>query len=654
LISKIMKPKFLSLIIIFTLLLSCLFITPVGAAEQYPCDSEAAKALNYLRGQQAADGSISDFLTSAWVVMAIAAAGEDPNSWQVGSNPTIVDYLATNADSASNTNDYSRMILAIAASGGDPADFGGVNFLSLLEAAYDGTQIGDASLLNDDYWGVLALVSAGVDPDSSSAIQDSVSFIISNQNPNGGWSWGVSKESDADDTAAAIMALVATGELPSSAPIANGLAYLKSIQMDNGGFESWGSTNSATDSWSIDGIVAAGQNPIDDAWKSDENKDPVDDLLTFQNQNGSFNWTETTPSNLELMTAYAITALLGVPYPVAVLPPLEGVTVDVRIEGQHSTIWSGTVTVRDSTIVDDQGGQHYLTEPTAIGALDEASEAGDFTYVVKDAGFGLYIYSINDEEPAGLVGWMYRVDYYSPMVGAADFILNETTPPVVPHQEVLFAYSEWGQAPLKVEVDNVNPEVGESFTVTVTEYDDNTETWSPTDNATVHADVSYTTGQDGTVTITINSDLTVDVYAEKSGCIRSNHITVTVGTGSSQPGDSEAVGMTVEIIPAISLSVSPSNIDFGNLGAGETSDPQTIVITNSGAWDLLISTTVTDSAQDLYVSGLKLDNVEWNAFSIPILRGEADQCDATLTVPETYSEIGLQSGTLIFWAQGTP
>jgi len=657
LISSIMKPKFLSLLVIFTLLLSCLLITPVVAADQYPYspdDSEVADALDYLRGQQAADGSIGDFATSAWVVMAIASAGEDPNSWRAGTNPTIVDYLAANAGSASSTNDYSRMILAIAASGEDPADFGGQNFLSLLEAAYDGTQIGDASLLNDDYWGVMALVSAGVDTTSSSAIQDSVSFILSNQNTDGGWSWGAGQDSDADDTAAAIMALIATGQSPSSTPIADALVYLKSIQMPNGGFESWGSTNSATDSWGIDGIAAAGQNPIDTAWRSVDGKDPVDDLLTFQNINGSFNWTETTPSNLELMTSYAIPALLGVPYPVAVLPPLQGVTIDVRIEGQYSTIWSGTVTVRDSTITDDQGGQHYLAVPTVIGALDEASQAGDFPYVVQDTAFGLYIYSINEEEPVNLAGWTYRVDYYSPMAGAADFILNETTPPVTPHQEVMFAYSEWGQAPLKVEVDNVNPEVGESFTVTVTEYDDDTGTWSPTDNATVHADVNYTTGQDGTVTITINSDLTVEVYAEKSGCIRSNRVTVTVGTGSTQPGDSEAVGMTVEIIPAISLSVNPSSVDFGNLGPGDTSDPQTIVITNLGAWDLLISTTVTDSAQDLYVSGLKLDNVKWDAFSIPILRGEADQCAATLTVPETYSEIGLQSGTLIFWAQGTP
>ena len=648
LISKIFKSKFLSVLLILSLLLPCLVTTPVMAAGPYPYSTsspEVADALNYLRGQQGTDGSIGDFATSSWAVMAIAAAGEDPNSWQVGTNPTIVDYLATSAGSASSANDYSRMILAIAAASEDPTNFGGRNFLSLLEATYDGSQIGDSSLLNDDFWGVMALVAAGEDP-ASAIIQDSVSFILTNQNGDGGWSWGVGQASDVDDTAAAIMALIAAGQSVG----ADALAYIKSTQMDNGGFESWGSTNSATDSWGIDSIAAASEDPTSADWQSGLGNDPVDDLLSFQNVDGSFNWTQATPSNIELMTSYAITALLGVPYPVAVLQSQQGVTVDVRIEGQSGAVWSGTVTVNDSTIIDDQGGQHYLAEPMALGALDEASQLGGFPYVVQDTAYGLYIYSINGEEPAGMAGWMYRVDYVSPMVGAGDFILDQTTPPDPPHQEVLFTYSEWGQTPLKVEVDSVNPGVGDTFTVTVTGYDDSTGTWSPTDNATVHADQDYTTGQDGTTAITINSDMTVEVYAEKDGYIRSNRVTVVVGEGSAQPGDDEALGMEVDIIPAISFSISPGSINFGDLGPRDTSDPVTVTLTNDGAWNLLITTTVTDTAQDLYVEGLELDGVKWDVFSTTVLRDGTGDCIATLTVPETYTLTGGQNGTLIFWA----
>ena len=100
------------------------------------------------------------------------------------------------------------------------------------------------------------------------------------------------------------------------------------------------------------------------------------------------------------------------------------VSVAVRIEGQSNTIWSGTVTVSNSTITDSAGTQHILSQPTVLGALDAASKAGGFPYVVENSSNGLYIYSINGENPAGSSGWMYWVDGYSPMVGAADFILD--------------------------------------------------------------------------------------------------------------------------------------------------------------------------------------------------------------------------------------
>ena len=250
-----------------------------------------------------------------------------------------------------------------------------------------------------------------------------------------------------------------------------------------------------------------------------------------------------------------------------------------------------------------------------------------------------------------MAGWTYRVDYSSPMVGAADFILDQTTPPAPPHQGILLAYSQWGEAPLKVEVDNAMPGVGDTFTVAVTEYDDGTGTWSPTANATVYANQSYATGQDGTAAITIHSDLTVEVYSEKDGYVRSNRVTVTVGTGSAQPDARQQASMSAKIIPAISFSISPSRIDFGdNLGPGDSSAQVTITVTNKGAWKLRITTQVTDAAQNLYVDGLKVDGVKWDAFSAIVLREDAAECAAVLSVPETYTLIGRQDGTLVFWA----
>lgn len=655
-----MKLRWISILLTCALILSVSMTPSALAYSSYPlqpADTEVASALDYLRGVQQTDGSISDFATSAWATMAIAAAGEDPGSWKVDSNPSIVDYLASNAGSASSVNDYARTTLAAVAADEDPTNFGGVDLVASLEASYDGTQIGDAGLLNDDFWGVLALISAGKSP-SSDIVANAVAFIKSNQNSDGGWSWGVGADSDVDDAAAAIMALVAAGESASSTAVQDGLAYIKSTQMDNGGFEAWGATNSATDSWAIDAIAAAGQDPTSASWQSGSSNDPVDDLLTFQNQDGSFNWQPATPSNVALMTAYAIPALVGNPYPVKALAPepAAGETVNIRIEGQYSTIWQGDVTVTESTIVDDQGVSHNLPDPTALGAVDEASQAGGFPYVVQDTAYGLYLYSVNGEEPAGTSGWMYRVDYVSPMVGAAAFVLGQTTPPTPPHTELLFFWGAWDALPSRLQVDKTAVAVDEVFTATVTYYDDNTGTWAPLEGATVHADhQDYQTAADGTVAISVDHSATLEVYAEMTGYVRSEKATVTVTGGSGgDPSSQGPVSLSATIIPAISIEVAPSSLNFGLLGPRDISAPQPITITNTGAWTALVTAEVTGSADGLFVEGLNLDGSPWSLFETTVARGDSGTTQATLAVPEDYSGVGDMAGALILWATEAP
>lgn len=309
-----------SLLMVLVLVSTAVLSIPVLAQSDYPLqitDTEVANALDYLRGEQATDGSIGGFSASAWVTMAIAAAGEDPHDWKIGANPSLIDYLAANANNATSTTDYARMILAIEAAQENSTNFGGIDFIAQLKASYDGIQIGDESLVNDDFWGVMALISAGEDS-GSDIIQNSLLFIKDCQQPDGGWgfdaiaSWGT----DVDSTAAAIMALIAAGESPNSTAVINGLAYIRANQSDNGGFLSWGATNADTNAWAISAIVAAGQDPTSADWTNNNNT-PVDDLMGFQQGNGQFHWQDGTPGAWPCQTtAYAIQALLGNPYPV--------------------------------------------------------------------------------------------------------------------------------------------------------------------------------------------------------------------------------------------------------------------------------------------------------------------------------------------------
>jgi hypothetical protein len=459
-------------------------------------------------------------------------------------------------------------------------------------------------------------------------------------------------------TSAVIMALRAAGELANSAPIVSALAYIKSTQQESGGFLSWGSTNAETDSWAINAIVAGGENPNGTAWNSIADNTPVDDLLTYQQPGGEFYFQDGVPGAWPPQTtAKAIVALLGEFYPVVTLPPTgeEGVSVDVRIEGQSATIWSGSVTVTESFITATNSGiTYHLEDPTALGALDEAAEIGGFAYETTDEWGSPFITSVGGEAGTATSAWLYRVDYVSALVGAGDFVLGETTPPAPPHNEILFYYitdNNWGALPLRIEVDNTEPEVGEQFTVTVSEYSDDTGDWSPCEGATVHAGTSYTTGALGTVDVTVDTDTTIEVYAEKDSFIRSNRVTVTVGTGS---GATSEIALSATVIPAIAITVEPGSLDFGELGPRDTSDPQLVTITNVGAWDVEVTCDVAGEAGDLYFEGLAVDGDLWHLFSEIINRGDDAECSATLTVTESYTGVGEQSGTVIFWAAEAP
>ncbi|MEE8174701.1 MAG: DUF4430 domain-containing protein, partial [Dehalococcoidia bacterium] len=203
---------------------------------------------------------------------------------------------------------------------------------------------------------------------------------------------------------------------------------------------------------------------------------------------------------------------------------LAPVTVDVREEGQTSTIWSGQVTFITSTIVDSDGASHDFDRPTALGALDAAASAGGFSYVASPAWGSLYISEVAGEAPAGMDGWMYRVDWISPDVGAGNYVLG-------PSQTVLWYYAAWGAKPMRLMVDSDVLEQGQTLTATVDAYDDMTSTWGPVEGATLYVDsVNYTTDASGQVIISLSAGY-YTLYAGKetyATYTRSNRVNVDV------------------------------------------------------------------------------------------------------------------------------
>ncbi len=202
------------------------------------------------------------------------------------------------------------------------------------------------------------------------------------------------------------------------------------------------------------------------------------------------------------------------------------VTVKVRVEGAAATIWSGSVTFFTSVITDKEGTIHSIDHPTALGALNAAAEAGGFGYVVSSAWGPLtFVEAVAGEANQGMDGWLYRVNWLSPSVGARDYGLADG-------DEVLWYYGAWTAAPLRLTVDQTSVESPGTFTATVMVLDDVTSNWSALEGATLYAGSrSYTTDADGEV-----KDISLDpggysVYATKGDYtqyIRSNEAMVVV------------------------------------------------------------------------------------------------------------------------------
>ncbi|MCK9278048.1 MAG: helical backbone metal receptor [Methanoculleus sp.] len=323
------------------LLILLLCIASCGAYPLNTGDQAIQSSLDYLRSCQKDDGGFGEAGresspgTTSWAIMAAVAAGEDPRTWVKNGNSTI-DYLRSMNDeilAKGGTVDIARTILTLVAVEEDPRTFSGTDYVAELKSRVksDG-QAGDH--VYTTIWTTIALASVSEDAGTSAG------WLISQQNADGGFPWTPGAESDPDDTGAALEALAAAGISHDAATVQNALAYLKKVQQEGGGFHYGGTSasNSASDSWVIQGIVAVGDNPA--GWRMGETS-AVDHLVGLQNPDGSFRYTAYVTDNPCSMTASAIPALLGRPYPIL---PSQTVQLPSAAPTQDATIAVPTAT----------------------------------------------------------------------------------------------------------------------------------------------------------------------------------------------------------------------------------------------------------------------------------------------------------------------
>lgn len=318
-----------------------LFLFPGGAVG---APSSVEKALDYLSAFQKDDGSFASSndqsgTVTTWVVMAIAAAGQNPSSWTSATGKDPVSFLrdmdvvkeAETGEGANNpANFYARLILAFAAAGRpDLVKQAGQPRVDLVQKLleYQSPETGNFSLSKTDFslanvsttiWAVMALAAAG---DTSGAVARAVTWLEQAQGQDGGYGWQTGSMEDVDDTAAVVMALRAAG-LPSDDPVIQRcLAFMKSFQTADGGFRSWMSSTASSEStaWALGALAAVGEDPA--GWRTSTGATPLSYLESLQQPTGLFAHTMKTSGtpvvSIPLLgTAYAVIALSGQAYPV--------------------------------------------------------------------------------------------------------------------------------------------------------------------------------------------------------------------------------------------------------------------------------------------------------------------------------------------------
>jgi sirohydrochlorin ferrochelatase len=112
--------------------------------------------------------------------------------------------------------------------------------------------------------------------------------------------------------------------------------------------------------------------------------------------------------------------------------------------------------------------------------------------------------------------------------------------------------------------------------------------------------------------------------------------------------------LTAEIIPAISMTVPTTTVDFGKVGAGMTSANQVITVVNTGASSAKVSAMMLDDSKGFYNESLRLNSLNIGGFSSVVPSDTSDfryeyEILANLVVPDWAG--GMYDGTIFFVAE---
>jgi hypothetical protein len=392
---------------------ACLVIAlgAVTSASASPASraASAAAAAQWMAEQQTDSGAFfSDTLRvdlHAEALAAVVAGGIDEATLAAA-----LGYIESNGEAGATEGARTgRIIAGIAAGGGDPTDFGGVDYVAILTSQFDtatGRYRKDATTLYTDMFSNLIAANGDIAADGELPTQ-AMDFILSQQCPDGGFAFGGVGDcafNDVDTTALAINVISNSGLSGSEIDAALGQArtYLLGAQTDNGGFSfCCDDPNFSSDSTglALTAIAALGEDAEAHPWLQADGDDPVQALETLQTEEGSFRFAEEdfngdpiTEGN-SLSTVNATPGMAGETYPIQAAEPLPDPDPTPDPSNPPDDGDGNEVT----TVVDSNSDQPRITLP------DTGSDPGESSMLpallVAIAGFGLSVGAVRKQVP---------------------------------------------------------------------------------------------------------------------------------------------------------------------------------------------------------------------------------------------------------------
>jgi hypothetical protein len=508
--------------------------------------------------------------------------------------------------------------------GENPRTFANTDLVQGLKALAKNGQIGDANLLNDDAWGILALRAAGV-AETDVVVAGAKNYLLAHQETDGGWGYAVGAGADTNDTAAVLMALKDVGLSASDSSITSAFQYLQQAQNSDGGFPYV--SGSASDSGSTSWVLSAVQkyNQTISAWSKNANT-PVSFLNSLQLTDGSYKWQASDTAGSSTMTAFTVVALTGGYYPVLSAATTGGVEVFFRIEGSATTICQGNIKA-----------------VTALEVVTKASSVCGFTYHIQTTSFGPYLDQIAADKSAGISGWLYLVNWRQAQVGAADYNLQAG-------DQVLWFFGEFTWRPLRLSLSQPTAQTGQSINVKAESFIESQLVWQPEAGVVIRGGAENVTTNAQGEAIVVAGSTDFSLVGEATSLVRSAKISVLVGESGSQTVTLD-INIEPTIItpppPAVAFTISSTSLSFGNIKAGQNIE-RALIVTNTGTKALYLGAIV--SGDEVFASYLKLNQQMWAEWQANLTSGNSLPVNVAFNLPAAYNTSGQRTGRLVFWA----